>query len=141
MATLETITPDAQRVVHPLRDGATIGRHPRSDVVIPDRRISRSHAEVARIGEDWMIRDLGSANGIYLNGERVRLARLGDGDRLRLGQTVFTVSLQSEFAGEVSSGSLEADPVKPAGERPPRRRAYSLADGAGSARHLRAPCG
>ena len=48
-----------------------IGRDSDSDVQIDDRQVSRRHAEINRTPEGYMLRDLGSKNGTYLNGERV----------------------------------------------------------------------
>jgi hypothetical protein len=49
--------------------GFTIGRVSGNDLVLPDESISRNHAEIIPLGEDWAIRDLGSTNGSMLNGE------------------------------------------------------------------------
>jgi pSer/pThr/pTyr-binding forkhead associated (FHA) protein len=76
-----------------LRDGwdqVTIGRGPSADVGLPwDTLVSNVHAELSRIGDDWAVVDDGlSANGTFVNGERVeRRRRLRDGDELRCGQT------------------------------------------------------
>src|ERR1043166_10104189 len=61
----------------------TIGRSARNDVCIPDPFASRVHAEVRREGDQYLLQDLGSANGTYYNGSRleqpVPLARGGGG--------------------------------------------------------------
>src|SRR5919204_3441345 len=49
----------------------TIGRSARNDVCIPDPFASRVHAEVRREGDQYLLQDLGSANGTYYNGSRV----------------------------------------------------------------------
>ena len=71
-------------------DRITIGRGPSNDVGLPwDGDVSRVHAELVRIADDWAVVDDGlSRNGTFLNGERVeRRRRLRDGDELRCGQT------------------------------------------------------
>ncbi|MCB9760730.1 MAG: FHA domain-containing protein [Alphaproteobacteria bacterium] len=64
----------------------TIGRAPDNLVVIPDEHISWHHAEIRAEGSRVWLKDLGSSNGTWLNGDRVRgRAILKDGDTLRLG--------------------------------------------------------
>jgi pSer/pThr/pTyr-binding forkhead associated (FHA) protein len=59
------------------------------DLRIRDRAVSRSHARVVREGSAFIVRDLGSPNGVFVNGRRVkRTARLSDGDVIELGQTI-----------------------------------------------------
>jgi pSer/pThr/pTyr-binding forkhead associated (FHA) protein len=68
----------------------TIGRRPTNDVVLEwDQQVSRVHAELERIGEDWVISDDGlSHNGTYVNGDRVTgQCRLADGDTIAIGST------------------------------------------------------
>lgn len=68
-----------------LADRLTIGRDAGNDVVIPDRRVSRWHAEIVRVGTDFIVRDCGSKNGTFVNGERVaEERRLQDGDEIQV---------------------------------------------------------
>jgi hypothetical protein len=69
------------------RDGAVLGRSRECDITIEDPNISRRHAEVRLENGSWWIVDLGSTNGIEVNGERVDRAQLGPNDRIRLGRT------------------------------------------------------
>jgi pSer/pThr/pTyr-binding forkhead associated (FHA) protein len=62
-----------------------------ADIALPwDSQVSRLHAELVRLGEDWILQDDGlSRNGSFVNGEVVRgQRRLEDGDALRLGRSV-----------------------------------------------------
>ncbi|MEO8034594.1 MAG: SpoIIE family protein phosphatase [Acidobacteriota bacterium] len=71
-------------------EGASVSIGRASDCVIPikDRYLSRKHAEIVPVGDSWVLKDLGSANGTYLNGTRVeRDHPLRAGDRIRLGDT------------------------------------------------------
>ena len=71
-------------------DRVAIGRSPNVDVVLSwDARVSTVHAELTRLGDDWLLVDDGlSRNGSFVNGERVAgRRRLRDGDRLRFGAT------------------------------------------------------
>jgi sigma-B regulation protein RsbU (phosphoserine phosphatase) len=66
----------------------TIGRSARNDVCIPDPFASRVHAEVRREGDQYLIQDLGSANGTYYNGARLeQVAPLTHGGRIQIGET------------------------------------------------------
>jgi pSer/pThr/pTyr-binding forkhead associated (FHA) protein len=72
------------------RDRVVIGRTAGNDLVLDwDRRVSRSHAQLERVGTDWTLVDDGlSRNGSHINDERILgRRRLSDGDVLRVGQT------------------------------------------------------
>jgi hypothetical protein len=64
-----------------------IGRSKHADIVLPDPNISRSHAEVRRQGNDYIVVDLDSTNGIEVNGRRVSTQTLQNGDVITLGKT------------------------------------------------------
>jgi pSer/pThr/pTyr-binding forkhead associated (FHA) protein len=53
--------------------------------VIDDPNVSRRHAEVRRDGDGWVVSDLGSTNGVKVNGRRVEEAPLAEGDEITLG--------------------------------------------------------
>jgi hypothetical protein len=72
----------------------TLGRSRECDAVVDDPNVSRRHAELRPDGEEWAIHDLGSTNGIKVNGQRVSDARLAHGDRLTLGVTDLTFELE-----------------------------------------------
>ncbi|HEX9840751.1 MAG TPA: FHA domain-containing protein [Anaerolineales bacterium] len=68
------------------RSEIIIGRDSTVDVVVPSSAVSRRHARLMREGEGYMLEDLGSSNGTYLNGERLVEQRpLKSGDQIRLG--------------------------------------------------------
>jgi hypothetical protein len=66
-------------------DVTVIGRNKRCDVVLADPNVSRQHAEIRREGDEYVIIDLDSTNGVHINGRGVKRARLADGDKLTLG--------------------------------------------------------
>ena len=69
-----------------------VGRGPTATVRLPDDYTSREHGKFVEREDALYIEDMGSRNGIFVNGERVLLdCRLGDGDEVRLGRTVITV--------------------------------------------------
>jgi hypothetical protein len=70
----------------------TIGRSRECDVVVDDPNVSRKHAEVRRTIEGWLVADLGSTNGIKVNGRRVKDAVLQPGDEVTLGLVSFEFS-------------------------------------------------
>jgi hypothetical protein len=67
-------------------DVCVMGRDPGCDIVLNDAKCSRRHAIVEQGPEGLVIRDAGSANGIYVNGKKVEKAPLGPGDTVRLGE-------------------------------------------------------
>jgi two-component system, cell cycle response regulator len=62
-----------------------IGRQQGHDVWVPDNGVSRQHASIERDGDGYRLSDLGSANGTYVDGERVTRHLLSDGDLIQLG--------------------------------------------------------
>jgi pSer/pThr/pTyr-binding forkhead associated (FHA) protein len=66
-------------------DVVRAGRHPESDIFLDDITVSRRHAEIVREGGHYLVRDVGSLNGTYLNRERVESAPLAHGDELQIG--------------------------------------------------------
>lgn len=81
---------------HLTGDRLVIGRSPLSDVVLTaDAQVSRTHAVLERIADRWVVRDVGSRNGTYVNGEQVRDAVwLRAGDELRIGKSLLVLKVQ-----------------------------------------------
>jgi hypothetical protein len=74
---------------------ATIGRSKDAECVLRDPNVSRRHAELRRTSSgEWTIADLGSTNGIKVNGRRVSSTRLGPGDEVTLGTTTFLFDVE-----------------------------------------------
>ncbi len=71
------------------RDVIHIGRHTSNDIVINDRRVSRFHAEIRFEHGQFILYDLGSLNGVSINGAMTRQATLRNGDILALGNYSF----------------------------------------------------
>jgi len=87
MARLLLVSPDGQQLVD-LRDFNSLGRHPSNTIQLLDKIVSKEHCIVERRGQSYVLRDLGSLNGTYINGERVNGEReLRHGDDLALGGT------------------------------------------------------
>ena len=62
-----------------------IGREPGCEIQLDDVHVSRRHAEVVRLRGQWIIRDLQSSNGVFVDGERVEAAPVGEGVTITLG--------------------------------------------------------
>ncbi len=67
-------------------DPVTLGRHPDSDIFLDDITVSHRHAEVRRSGDDYLIRDMDSLNGTYLNHRLVDEGELSEGDEVQIGR-------------------------------------------------------
>ena len=68
-----------------------LGRHPECDIQIDSRKISRRHCCIAQVSDYLVVRDLGSTNGIRINGVRVIEGRLASGDELTIGNSRYKV--------------------------------------------------
>ena len=64
----------------------TAGRSPDSEIFLDDVTVSRRHAEVTRTAQGFLVRDVGSLNGTYVNRERIEELLLSDGDEVQIGK-------------------------------------------------------
>jgi pSer/pThr/pTyr-binding forkhead associated (FHA) protein len=74
----------------PLVGRITLGRSKSNDVVLEDKMVSRRHAVIQKIKEEYFLEDLESTNGTFVNGQRVparRYVRLNLSDTIRIGRT------------------------------------------------------
>src|SRR5436190_14906492 len=76
-----------------------IGRSSKCDVQLDQESVSRNHAHISRQRANYVIRDLGSTNGTYVNDELVDETVLRDGDQVKVGRTIFKF---------IVSGNMEA---------------------------------
>ena len=67
-------------------DVLTIGRSPHSDLFLDDVTVSRHHARLIRDDSGYLVEDLNSLNGTYINRKRIERHRLSDGDELQIGK-------------------------------------------------------
>src|SRR5438477_4512415 len=86
-----------------------LGRHPECDIQIESRKISRRHCCIAQVEDYLVVRDLGSTNGIRINGVRVLEGRLKGEDELAIASHLYRVSWN------LLPESGETKPRKPAG--------------------------
>ena len=106
---VEVRGPQGTRLVELTSDRSSLGRATTNDVVVlNDPTVSRLHAVIERYPTGFCVRDLGSANGTFVNGEPVKgETRLRTGDELRLGNsrlTFFTVNDSDSDVTAVADG-------------------------------------
>ncbi|MGC9469749.1 MAG: FHA domain-containing protein [Anaerolineae bacterium] len=91
------------------QESVTLGRARDCDIVLPERQISRHHARIERDAAGFVLRDLGSKNGTFVNGEAVRgqTYRLRDGDEIQLA----TVLQMGFVAGEATLPLADIDDI------------------------------
>ena len=100
-----TVILEVNGMKHPLDPpGIVIGRGTEADLRINDPGVSRRHAEIRvfandRTGTDVSVVDLGSTNGMLVNGHKVKQATLDDGGQIKIGNTTMTVRLLPAAGG------------------------------------------
>ena len=76
------------------RDVTTLGRSSSNDIVLPDETVSRRHCRIFYwAGGHYIVEDLNSSNGTYLNKEQIQIAFLATGDTIRLGDQTLEFTL------------------------------------------------
>ncbi len=70
-------------------DVVTAGREPDSDLFLDDVTVSRRHADMRRMADGWLLRDVGSLNGTYVNRQRIEEVALVAGDEVQIGKYRF----------------------------------------------------
>jgi len=80
-------------------EGTVLGRGKTCDVTIPGTHLSRAHAELAVKGDQLLVKDLASANGTFINEERITVASAKPGDILRVDVYTFRIAGPQSAAG------------------------------------------
>jgi len=91
------------------RTMVVVGRHPLCDVRLDSLRISRHHCCMTQDKDEVVIRDLGSTNGIRINGERVERGRLRSGDELSIAHIRYR--LENGIAQEMTLADPNGSPM------------------------------
>jgi DNA-binding response OmpR family regulator len=87
------------------KEVTTIGRWDDNEITIADRWISRHHAEIRRQGAHYVIYDLNSKNGLFVNGKRVtQPATLENGDQIQIAPSCLLLFVDSEATAPVFQG-------------------------------------
>jgi pSer/pThr/pTyr-binding forkhead associated (FHA) protein len=82
---------------------ASIGRLGSNDICLEDPFVSRNHCAIRNDGDEYLIEDLNSSNGTYLNGERVNTGSLKEGCLIAVGASRFLFKLQDR-EGSITLG-------------------------------------
>jgi len=103
------------------KDTFSIGRLAENDLELNDHLVSRHHTKLIKQGTDYLIQDLGSANGTFLNKKKVKVEKLKDGDEIQIGQTTIIFKAESAFITSTAppletSPHLSSDIVRHLGE-------------------------
>lgn len=69
-----------------------VGRGEKADIRLNDTKSSREHAEITKVGDNYVVTDLGSQNGILVNDQKSKQSTFKEGDKLIIGQTVLKFS-------------------------------------------------
>ena len=94
-AGLQVVQGQASQTFTPLRDiQLTIGRNPHCALFLPDPQVSAQHASIQRWSSGYVLTDMNSRNGTFVNGQRVQQVLLQGGERVKMGTTemIFTTS-------------------------------------------------
>jgi predicted component of type VI protein secretion system len=94
-----------------------IGRDPECDIQIDSRKISRRHCCIAQVNDYLVVRDLGSTNGIRINGLRVQEGNLKANDELTIGGNLYRVSWEVTFE-QIDRNPNSARHLEPAVDQP-----------------------
>jgi predicted component of type VI protein secretion system len=111
-AYLQVWKPEGPELVPLDAEQVTVGKAATNDVAIPsDRGVSRLHAVLERFSAGWCLRDLGSRNGTFVNGDRMFGERpLRGGDEIRVGQTRLVYRLDEVTPDETATEAAQTAP-------------------------------
>ncbi len=108
----------------------TVGRDPGNDIILRDPKVSRHHAEIVFERGFFVLHDLASANGTYVNAKRVRVAPLTHGVKVRMGNSHgrFSEELPTE-ADQPTEDPLAEAAVATSGHSPQSTPTFTLNSG------------
>jgi adenylate cyclase len=118
MPRITIIGPEGRQDVE-LHAHNTLGRHPNNTVQVLDRIVSKEHCHIDVVDGRYVLRDLGSLNGSYVNGERISERVLHPGDEIMLGSTRLIFDADGASRGANDQGAPAVSPqTVPQGARP-----------------------
>ena len=124
------VAPDKQVIV---------GRSSDLDMVLVEDMVSRRHAKIALQGEAVWIEDLGSTNGTFVNGEKIKKAKLKEGDRLLIGTSILKLMTRESAAASPATTSGSSPPGGPATGAPQKNETRKGSTMSGSIEEIPLP--
>ena len=107
---LKYLNAEGKLVEHELTaDQVTIGRAAEADIVVPSEKASRVHCAIRQWDEDFVIKDMKSRNGTYVNDQRVDTAILHVGDTIRIGAAVISVERRQAKGATTIMKEVDSD--------------------------------
>ncbi len=107
---LHFIIGDREQEVSLEGDELRLGRAPDNDIVLPDYSVSRQHAILRRAGDQWQVLDMGSTNGVQIDGRSVQEHVVRPGERIKIG--VFELWVEDETGAEAAAAIENATIVR-----------------------------
>ncbi|MFH0803039.1 MAG: FHA domain-containing protein [bacterium] len=99
------------------KDIMTIGRDVSCEILLNNEQVSRKHAELLRITDGYLLRDLGSTNGVFINGQRIQEKFLNPGDMITIGELQFLFQMPGARKPVITEPNLGQD--RPRESHPP----------------------
>lgn len=109
---------DGKQGEFPLAEKTSLGRHPNNTLRLVDREVSKEHCVIERVGSTFLLRDLNSSNGTFVNGRKIRELRLRDGDEIALGNSRLVFKSGVDPAGVTPSTQAGVTVVQAAHSMP-----------------------
>src|SRR5512141_1168571 len=95
-----------------VKDQSMVGRDPSCEIVVTDGSVSRRHARLERRGTAWWVVDQGSANGTYLNSQRIAEQAIRPGQELRFGALAFRADIVEDAEAPAATPMLGDHPAE-----------------------------
>ncbi len=110
-------------------DHFEIGREAGNDIQLHESEVSRSHAELVREGNRFLLRDLDSSNGTFVNGTRITRQELASGDQVQMGKTLILFTGTSDRSSAHLLDNIDIVSREQPGENSRILRSMSQAEG------------
>lgn len=104
------------------KDITTFGRKPDNDVPIDNQAISGHHGRIVKSGGDYFVEDLGSTNGTYVNGHKVKKHKLNSNDNIAIARHVLVFVVEPSGASAPSAPPPQPAAAAAAPAPPPHTR-------------------